>query len=153
MQPDDNHWMQYALNLAQKAQDSGEVPIGAVVIDANGKLCGEGYNQVITANDPLGHAEVIALRAAATMFGNYRLQYTTLYVTLEPCVMCAGAMIHARIGRLVFGTRDLRAGAAGSVFNLLRGDPLNHQVQIDEGVCQQACARLLRNFFQNLRSD
>lgn len=144
-------WMGYAIQLAMKARDQGEVPVGAVVVSQDNKLIGEGWNQVLTCADPTAHAEMIAIQHAAREVGNCRLIQSTLYVTLEPCCMCAGAMVHARIGRVVFGTRDLNAGAAGSVYNVLKGYPLNHAVHIDEGVCQSTCAALLRDFFQMKR--
>ena len=114
-------------------------------------MIGRGWNQVIQTHDPSAHAEIIAIRDASNFMKNYRLQNTTLYVTLEPCCMCAGALVHTRIKRLVFATRDFKAGAAGSVFNLLQGYPLNHQIQIDEGACQHECATLLADFFESRR--
>lgn len=144
--------MAQAYELALKAKEQGEVPVGALIVAAdNTTLLGQGWNQVIQTNDPCAHAELIAIRAAAARLHNYRLLNTTLYVTLEPCSMCAGALIHARIERLVFATRDFKAGAAGSVYNLLQGYPLNHQVQIDEGIMQQPCATLLADFFKSRR--
>lgn len=140
--------MAQAFQFALKAKDQGEVPVGAVLISADNQLLGYGWNQVIQSNDPSAHAEIIAIRQATNQLKNYRLLNTTLYVTLEPCCMCAGALVHARIKRLVFATRDFKAGAAGSVYNLLRGYPLNHQLQIDEGIMQQECAALLTNFFR-----
>jgi tRNA(adenine34) deaminase len=148
----DLFWMSQAYKLALMAKEQGEVPVGAVLVAANDTLLGRGWNQVVQGNDPCGHAELIAIRKAALQLGNFRLPKTTLYVTLEPCSMCAGALVHARIERLVFATRDFKAGAAGSVCNLLQGYPLNHQVQIDEGILQQECANLLADFFQTLRS-
>jgi len=148
-----NHtiWMQKALDLAKHAQSMGEVPVGAVLVNAQQEMIGCGWNQVQHKHDPTAHAEVVAIRNAAIALSNYRLPNTTLYVTLEPCCMCAAAMVQARIGRLVFATRDWSQGAAGSVFNLLRGYPLNHQVQIDEAVLQPESARLLRDFFHSKR--
>lgn len=144
----DSFWMQQAFAQALKAKEQGEVPVGAVLIAADTHLLlGSAANQVIQTNDPSAHAEILAIRAAAKTLNNYRLVNTTLYVTLEPCAMCAGALIQARITRLVFATRDFKAGAAGSVYNLLRGYPLNHQVQIDEGIMQSECAKLLATFF------
>lgn len=145
-------WMKQAFELALTAKEKGEIPIGAVLVDENNQLIGKGYNQVIKANDPSAHAEIIAIRQAAASLQNYRLDHSTLYVTLEPCCMCAGALVHARIKRIVFATRDFKAGAAGSIFNLLQGFPLNHQVQIDEGYMQQECAALLSDFFKERRS-
>ncbi|KTC86517.1 tRNA adenosine(34) deaminase TadA [Legionella brunensis] len=147
----DSFWMTKAYELAVKAKEQGEVPVGAVLIDTDNNLLGYGWNQVLQNNDPCAHAELIAIRKAATQIQNYRLIDTTLYVTLEPCVMCAGALVHARIKRLVFATRDFKAGAAGSVYNLLQGYPLNHQVHIDEGVMQENCAHLLADFFKERR--
>jgi tRNA(adenine34) deaminase len=148
----DLYWMTQAYRLALIAKEQGEVPVGAVLVAANNTWLGHGWNQVIQSNDPCGHAELIAIRQAALQLSNFRLPNTTLYVTLEPCVMCAGALVHARIERLVFATRDFKAGAAGSVYNLLQGYPLNHQVQIDESILQQECANLLADFFEKLRS-
>ncbi len=145
----DSFWMGQAYELALKAKAQGEVPVGAVLVTQENLLLGSGWNQVIQSNDPSAHAELIAIREAACKLRNYRLLNTTLYVTLEPCPMCAGALVHARISRLVFATRDFKTGAAGSVFNLLAGCPLNHKVQIDEGVMQKNCADLLSVFFRN----
>lgn len=140
--------MAKAYDLANRAKEQNEVPVGAVLVDANNNLLGSGWNQVIQTNDPCAHAELLAIREAAKQLNNYRLLDTTLYVTLEPCVMCAGALVHARIKRLVFATRDFKAGAAGSVYNLLQGYPLNHAVLIDEGIMQEQCAHLLSDFFK-----
>ena len=147
----DLYWMKEAFKLAKMAEEHGEVPVGAVLIDEHNHLIGRGFNQVIQKNDPTAHAEILAIRDAALSKKNYRLENTTLYVTLEPCCMCASALVHARIKRLVFATRDLKAGAAGSLFNLLQGYPFNHQGQIDEGIMQQDCAALLAHFFKNRR--
>lgn len=149
----DSHWMQQAFDLAKIAEKQGEVPVGAVLISQEGQLLGSGWNQVIQTHDPTAHAEILAIRNAAAAVGNYRLEQSTLYVTLEPCCMCAGAITHARIKRLVFATRDFKAGAAGSIYNLLQGYPLNHQVQIDEGIMQPECAELLTEFFKMLRYE
>lgn len=148
----DEYWMQYALNLAQQAWDTGEVPVGAVLIDANQQILGTGYNQMIQRHDPSAHAEIIALQSAGKAVQNYRLNQTTLYVTLEPCCMCAGAIVHARVQRLVFGAYDLKTGAAGSVFDLLAGDTLNHRVATEGGCLTEACADLLKRFFKERRS-
>ncbi|MDP3704910.1 MAG: tRNA adenosine(34) deaminase TadA [Legionellaceae bacterium] len=145
-------WMQRAFDLALKARDQGEVPVGAVLVSSKGELMGIGWNQVLQRNDPTAHAEVLAIQDASSRYNNYRLDDSTLYVTLEPCCMCAGAMIHARIKRVVFATRDFKAGSAGSVYNLLQGYPLNHQIDIDEGFLQQECAELLSDFFKQRRS-
>lgn len=147
----DIFWMAQAYGLALKAKEQGEVPVGAVLVSDGNSLIGSGWNQVVQTNDPCAHAELLAIRTAAAKLNNYRLLNTTLYVTLEPCSMCAGALVHARIERLVFATRDFKAGAAGSVHNLLRGYPFNHQVYIDEGIMQHECAELLTDFFKNRR--
>ncbi|MFY7698156.1 MAG: tRNA adenosine(34) deaminase TadA [Legionella sp.] len=147
----DQFWMRKAYQLALHAQAQGEVPVGAVLVDENNMLIGQGWNRVIQDHDPCAHAEMIAIKAAANLLGNYRLANTTLYVTLEPCCMCAGAMIHARIARLVFATRDFKGGAAGSLCNLLQGYPLNHRIQIDEGILQRESENLLRDFFSAQR--
>jgi tRNA(adenine34) deaminase len=145
---DDKQWMQEAYTLAKKSFDNSEVPVGAVLVSNDGEIIGSGWNQMISLNDPTAHAELIAIKQAAQKLKNYRLDGTTLYVTLEPCCMCAGALIHARVKRLVFSTRDFKAGAAGSVYNLLQGYPLNHQIQIDEGLLQNDSAQLLSDFFK-----
>ena len=147
----DLFWMKHAYDLALAARAQGEVPIGAVLVSEDNQILGRGWNQVVQTNDPSAHAEILAIRDAASVVKNYRLRNTTLYVTLEPCCMCAGALVHARIKRLVFATRDLKAGAAGSIYNLLQGYPLNHKVQIDEGILQQECASLLADFFKECR--
>lgn len=143
----DKQWMQQAYSLAEQAFKNGEVPVGAVLVSADGKVIGSGCNQMINSHDPTAHAEIVAIKQACLTTQNYRLDGSTLYVTLEPCCMCAGAMIHARIKRLVFATRDFKAGAAGSVYNLLQGYPLNHQIQIDEGLMQVESSKLLSDFF------
>ena len=147
---DDAHWMRRALELARSAQAQGEVPVGAVVV-LNDAVIGEGWNRPIGAHDPTAHAEVVAIRAAAAHFNNYRLTNATLYVTLEPCLMCAGAMVHARIARLVYGAADSACGAAGSAFDLLGGAPLNHRVAVTGGVLQDICSEELRAFFHARR--
>lgn len=143
----DAYWMKEAFQQAQLAQSRGEVPVGAIIVDTNNQCIGRGFNQSIAQHDPTAHAEIVAIRDACTSIQNYRLNNTTLYVTLEPCAMCAGAIIHARVKRLVFASRDFKAGAAGSVCNLLHSQLSNHAVQVDEGVLQQQCADLLRHFF------
>jgi len=143
-------WMQHAIKLAQHAESIGEVPVGAVIVKDN-KIVAEGWNQPISGNDPTAHAEVIALRAAAKELENYRVIDTTLYVTLEPCAMCAGALIHARVKRVVFGATDPRTGAAGSVFDILNTKKLNHAVEVEQGVLEQDCAQLLKQFFKKKR--
>ncbi|MCE0723564.1 tRNA adenosine(34) deaminase TadA [Legionella resiliens] len=147
----DHYWMQKAYAQAILAQEEGEVPVGAVLVSKDNQLLGFGRNCIQTSHDPSEHAEVRAIRQASQQLKNHRLLDTTLYVTLEPCAMCSGLIVHARIRRLVFATRDFKAGAAGSVYNLLQGYPLNHKVQIDEGIMQAECALLLTEFFQILR--
>ena len=136
--------------MAAHAEAEGEVPVGAVIV-RNDKLIAEGWNQPLLSHDPTAHAEVMALRAAGEAEKNYRLLDTTLYVTLEPCVMCAGAIIHARIARVVYGATDPRVGAAGSAFSLLGSDQFNHRVQVDGGVLATECGDLLRQFFRARR--
>lgn len=150
MNPADEKWMREALVLARQAEAAGEVPVGAVLVK-EGALIGSGWNQPIGAHDPTAHAEVMALRAAASLGGNYRLTGTTLYVTLEPCAMCAGALVHARVQRLVYGAADPKAGAAGSVFNLVQSDALNHRLVVEGGVLSEECGALLRKFFSAKR--
>ncbi len=147
----DQHWMRHALTLAEQAGREGEVPVGAVLV-RDGKVVGEGWNRPIQNNDPSAHAEIQALRAAGENIANYRLCDTTLYVTLEPCTMCAGAIIHARVKRVVFGAYDPKTGAAGSVFNVLDSDAYNHRVETSGGVLQQQCADLLSGFFRARRN-
>lgn len=147
----DQAWMRRALALAQRAAEAGEVPVGAVVVQG-GEVLGEGWNQPIGASDPTAHAEIVALRAAAARIGNYRLVDSTLYVTLEPCPMCAGAMVHARVARVVYGAADPRAGAAGAVFDLLRSPVLNHRAEVTGGILAEECGTLLREFFRIRRS-
>ena len=147
----DYHWMLHAYRLAQAAGASGEVPVGAVIVSEDNSLLGEGFNQVITLNDLTAHAEMLALRSAALKISNYRLNNAVVYVTLEPCCMCAGALVHARIRRLVYATRDIKTGACGSCYQLLSGESLNHKIIVDEGVLQKECANLLTDFFKNRR--
>lgn len=146
----DSEWMRRTLELAARAGAAGEVPVGAVLV-LDGTVIGEGHNRPIMNHDPSAHAEILALRAAAARLGNYRLPDTTLYVTLEPCVMCAGAIIHARVRRVVYGARDPRGGAAGSVFDVLNTNRLNHRVEITGGILEEDCARLLQEFFRQRR--
>ena len=146
----DLDYMQRALELARRAEAEDEVPVGALLVRGE-KVIGEGWNRPISTHDPSAHAEIQTLRAAAHVLSNYRLPGTTLYVTLEPCVMCAGAIIHARIERVVFGARDPKTGAAGSVFDILNSDQHNHGVQITEGVLAEECGRLLTAFFRARR--
>ena len=146
----DRYWMAQALDLAQQAAAAGEVPVGAVLVRGEA-LIGAGWNQPIGACDPTAHAEVLALRAAAARVGNYRLVDSTLYVTLEPCPMCAGALVQARVARVVFGAVDPRAGAAGTVFNVLQSARLNHRAEVTGGVLAEGCGTLLRDFFRTRR--
>ena len=143
--------MRRALHLAQQAAELGEVPVGAVLVDADGQLLAEGHNRPIIDHDPSGHAEMIALRAGAKALGNYRLTGTTLYVTLEPCVMCAGAIVHARVQRLVFGAPDPKAGAVQAVYDVISNPRLNHAVQWAGGVLEAECGDLVRAFFARHR--
>ena len=143
--------MEAALTEARQAAESGEVPIGAVAIH-DGRIVGRGQNRVLRDNDPTAHAEIVALREAAVALGNYRLNGCTLYVTLEPCAMCAGAMIHARIDRLVYAAADPKAGAAGSVLAVLNHPRLNHQLQVQQGILADETADLLRSFFREKRA-
>jgi tRNA(adenine34) deaminase len=142
--------MQAALAEARLAAEAGEVPIGAVVV-REGEIIARGQNRVLRDLDPTAHAEIAALREAASVLGNYRLNGCTLYVTLEPCAMCAGAMIHARIDRLVFGAADPKAGAAGSVLSVLNHPQLNHQMQVERGILADEAGELLRSFFRERR--
>ncbi len=143
-------WMREALNLARKAGLSDEVPVGAVVVH-EGSIIGAGWNAPISQADPTAHAEIQALRTAATFQGNYRLADSDLYCTLEPCPMCAGALVAARVRRLIFGTRDLKAGGVRSKFQIADSPLLNHRVEVVEGVLGAECAELLRNFFATRR--
>jgi tRNA(adenine34) deaminase len=146
----DEQWMRRALELAARAESMGEVPVGALVV-RDGRVVGEGWNQPIATNDPTAHAELLALRAAGAAVSDYRLGGATLYVTLEPCPMCAAAMVHARIARLVFGAWDPRQGAAGSAFDLMTRADLNHKVDTLGGVLSAECGSLLRGFFAGRR--
>jgi len=146
----DIHWMRHALRHAQRAQAQGEVPVGAVVVK-DGMAIGEGWNRPISDHDPSAHAEMVALRAAAAAVGNYRLLDTTLYVTLEPCIMCAGAMIHARVARLVFGAWDPKSGAAGSATDIFAAPFVNHRVVVEGGILAEECGGILTAFFQQRR--
>jgi len=142
--------MRRALALAGQGAAAGEVPVGCVIV-REGEVVGEGWNRPIGAHDPTAHAEVVALRAAAEHLGNYRLPDTTLYVTLEPCVMCVGAIVHARVGRLVYGAQDPKTGAVESVFQLLDGDRHNHHVAVTGGLLAEECGEHLRAFFRARR--
>jgi len=146
----DGDWMQLALEQAWVAADLGEVPVGALVIK-DGIILGQGHNRNLRDNDPTAHAEIVALRQAASRFGNHRLIGCEMIVTIEPCAMCAGAIIHARLARLVYGASDPKAGAAGSVLQVLNHPRLNHRVEITPGVLKESCSQVLKSFFQNRR--
>jgi len=146
----DVYWMRHALALAARAEAEGEVPVGALVVRGD-ELLGEGWNRPVALKDPTAHAEILALREAAQKAGDYRLGGATLYVTLEPCPMCAAAIAHARIARLVFGAWDPRQGAAGSVFNLVTARELNHRVDTFGGVLSGECGAILKEFFATRR--
>jgi tRNA(adenine34) deaminase len=146
----DDPYMDLALAEAAKAESAGEVPVGAVIVFED-KVVARGFNQPILANDPTAHAEIVSLREAGRALGTYRLAGATMYCTLEPCMMCAGAMIHARIARLVFGTPDPKVGAAGSIYNVLTDPRLNHRVEVVTGIREDECATLLKNFFARKR--
>ena len=147
----DEYFMRLALEEARKAGKSGEVPVGAVIVDGQQNILAAAGNNSIGARDPAGHAEMIVMRAAGKVMGNYRLLNTTIYVTIEPCVMCAGAMIHARVGRLVYGASDPKAGGVGSCYRVGRDDRLNHQFKVDGGILAAESADLLTNFFKRKR--
>lgn len=146
----DEDFLREALELAKDAERGGEVPVGAVVV-FGGRVIGRGRNSPISRSDPTAHAEILALREAASATGNYRLEGATMYATLEPCVMCAGALVAARVSRLVFGARDLRFGGVRSKFRLADTDVLNHRVEIVEGVLGAECAELMQRFFNSRR--
>jgi tRNA(adenine34) deaminase len=147
----DEDWMRMALQAAQEARELGEVPVGACLININGEVLAIAGNRTITNNDPTAHAEVLALREAAAKIGNYRLTETVLYTTIEPCAMCAGALVNARIKRLVFGAHDERFGAVESVFQLCDSSSLNHRIKITKGVLADECKRLIQEFFKGRR--
>jgi len=147
---EDAKWMQRAFELGKKAKEHEEVPVGAVIVHEN-KIIGEGWNQPISSQDPTAHAEIIALRDAGNNVGNYRLPDATMYVTLEPCSMCAGAIVHARLAKVVLAVADPKTGACGSVFNLLQTDELNHKVEIDKGIMEDECRLLIQTFFKEKR--
>jgi tRNA(adenine34) deaminase len=150
MQDADTELMRLAVAEAKAAADAGEVPIGAVAV-VDGEIVGRGQNRVLRDVDPTAHAEIVALRAAARSLGNYRLTECELFVTLEPCAMCAGAMIHARLKRLIYGASDPKAGAAGSVLEVVNHPRLNHQMTVTGGVLENECGELLREFFRQRR--
>jgi tRNA(adenine34) deaminase len=147
----DAKYMDLALEEAEKAAAAGEVPVGAVVVSGN-QVIALGSNRPISSYDPTAHAEIVALREAAKALGNYRLANVTLYCTKEPCIMCAGAIVHARVSRLVFGAPDPKAGAAGSIYNVLTDPRLNHRVEVVSGIREEECADLLRRFFEQRRA-
>jgi tRNA(adenine34) deaminase len=149
---DDAHYMRLALDQAHAAQTAGEVPVGAIVVAPTGEVIGSGNNQVLRSNDPSAHAEVVALRAAGLALGNYRLLNCTLFCTLEPCAMCAGAILHARIARLIFAARDPKAGGCGSVLAVMNHPALNHRVEVTEGILTEECSTLLTEFFRARRA-
>lgn len=146
----DESYMQVALDLAAHAEQIGEVPVGAVLV-ANDGIIGKGWNAPISLNDPTAHAEIMALRDAANSIKNYRLINTALYVTIEPCVMCAGALVHARVQRVVFGAFDAKAGAVGSVINIFELAQMNHKINYQQGLLADQCSLLLKNFFKARR--
>lgn len=149
---DDRFFMREALALAREAAGCEEIPVGAVVVDPDGVIVGRGYNQPISHRDPTAHAEIVALRDAAIRMNNYRLPGCTLYVTLEPCLMCAGAMLHARITRVVFGAADPKTGAAGSVMDVFSEERLNHHAEVLGGILAEECGMLLSGFFAARRT-
>jgi tRNA(adenine34) deaminase len=141
-----------ALEEARRAMQIDEVPVGAVLVDVSGDLLASAHNRTIAAQDPTAHAEILALRAAAGKLRNYRLLNTTLYVTVEPCVMCAGALVHARVGRLVCGAPDPKWGACGSLYNVASDPRLNHRLEVISGVCAEECRALMQDFFRSRRA-
>lgn len=149
----DEQMMRHALQLADRAQDLGEIPVGAVLVNEAGEIIGEGWNLSIIRSDPTAHAEIVALRNAAQRIQNYRLLNSTLYVTLEPCTMCAGAILHSRIKRLVFGAYDYKTGAVGSRFHFFDDYKMNHSIAVTGGVLEQECSRKLSEFFQRRREQ
>ena len=149
----DEIWMRHALELAKCAESIGEIPVGAVIVDENGQLIGEGFNQSIIKHNPTAHAEIMAIEQAGQFLHNYRLVNTTLYVTLEPCIMCAGAIIHSRIKRVVYGASDYKTGAAGSYINILSRTGINHFAQITSGILASECSSMLSNFFKKRRLE
>lgn len=149
MTPDET-WMQRALAEARAAQEAGEVPVGAVIV-RNGELIATGQNRNLRDHDPSAHAEVVALRAAGELLGNYRLEECEMYVIIEPCAMCAGALVHARVKRLIYGAKDPKAGAVDSVMNVINHPRLNHQMEVTMAVLEEQCAQMLREFFRARR--
>jgi tRNA(adenine34) deaminase len=146
----DEHWMQRALQLAHEAEAAGEVPVGAVIV-FNGELIAEGWNQPIRSSDPTAHAEIMALRAAGRKLGNYRLPDAELYVTLEPCPMCVGAMLHARVKRVIYAATDPKTGALGGAYDLLNSVSHNHSFEVTKGILEEQSRKMLQEFFRNRR--
>jgi len=151
-QDEDQRWMAYALSLADKAESMGEIPVGAVIVKEN-KIIAEGWNLSIINHNACAHAEMMAIQSAGQNMQNYRLIDCTLYVTLEPCAMCAGALVHARVKRLVYGAGDYKTGAAGSVFNLVQSVQLNHQLEVTAGIFAEQCAAKISAFFKRRRLE
>ncbi len=151
VESNDHHWMMLALEQAEKAASINEVPVGAILVDEHQKIIASAHNQPITQHDPTSHAEINVLRKAAALLENYRLINTTLYVTLEPCVMCVGAMVHSRITRLVYGASEYKTGAVNSRFQLLTENLHNHNIVVTSGVLDAACSDILSNFFKRRR--
>jgi len=146
-----SYFMNKAIEEAQKAADRGEVPVGALLVDAENRILAKAHNQPITLSDPTAHAEVLALRNGAELLNNYRLTGTTLYVTIEPCVMCAGALVNARVKRLIYGASDPKGGACGSLMNIVQDKRLNHRVEVVQGVLEDECRAIIQTFFRNRR--
>jgi len=151
-QQHDQKWMTYAMSLADKAESLGEIPVGAVIVKDN-EIVAEGWNLSIINHDACAHAEIMAIQSAGQKIQNYRLIDCTLYVTLEPCAMCAGALVHARVKRLVYGAGDYKTGAAGSVFNLVQSEQLNHQLEVTAGIFADQCAAKISAFFKRRRLE
>jgi|SRR4051812_19814841 tRNA(adenine34) deaminase len=148
----DEHYMQFAITEAHRGESLGEVPVGAVIVDGDGNVVAHGHNRNLLDRDPTGHAEMVALRAAANELGNHRLLGCTLFVTIEPCAMCAGAMIHARLARLVYGADDVKAGAVHSVMQVLNHPALNHHMDVRNNVLAAECGALMQDFFRKKRA-
>jgi tRNA(adenine34) deaminase len=144
-------WMKQAIREAEKGSDEGEVPVGAVLVGEDGTIVAKAHNRPIALKDPTAHAEILVLRAGGTLFGNYRIPDVTLVVTIEPCAMCMGAALQARVSRLVFGAYDPKSGAAGSVYNLATDERLNHRIEVIPGVMEEECQDLMQNFFRDRR--
>jgi tRNA(adenine34) deaminase len=149
---EDEKWMEFAIREAEQAMKRKEVPIGAVIV-RDGRIIGKGYNQIETLKDPTAHAEIIAITAAASFLGNRRLEESTMYVTLEPCAMCAGAIVLARLPRLVFGAFDPKAGACGTLYNIVQDSRLNHRAEVVGGILGERCGGMLTGFFQHVRGN